>query len=91
MLGGVRYLPPNASINEIDRLLSGAEPLEQLTTREREIFLLMVGGHSNDDIAAQLFIARRTVETHRYHVMHKLAARSIVDLVRIALRLGIDV
>ncbi|MBA2539892.1 MAG: response regulator transcription factor [Deltaproteobacteria bacterium] len=93
VLGGIRYLPPNAATDDIDRLLSGtaAWPLERLTSREREVFVLMVGGNTNDDIAARLFIARRTVETHRYHVMHKLEARSIVDLVRIALRHGIDV
>ena len=39
----------------------------------------------------RLFIARRTVETHRHRVMHKLCARSLVDLVRIAMRHGIGV
>ncbi len=92
-LGGVRYLPPQISPQEVDRLIASAPspPLERLTQREREVFSLMVRGCSNDDIAAKLFIARRTVETHRHHLMHKLSARSVVDLVRIALAHGIAV
>ena len=89
VLGGVRYLP-TALASEIATLVSsGKWPIDRLTTREREVFSLMIAGCSNDDIAGQLFIARRTVETHRHHVMHKLGARSIVDLVRIALKHGL--
>lgn len=93
VLGGVRYLPPAMQTDEIDRLASSADawPLDHLTAREREVFGLMVEGYSNDDIAGRLFIARRTVETHRHRVMHKLCARSLVDLVRIAMRHGIVV
>lgn len=93
VLGGVRYLPPAMPTREIERLATNADawPLEHLTAREREVFALMVEGFSNNDIATRLFIARRTVETHRHRVMHKLSARSLVDLVRIALRHGIVV
>jgi DNA-binding NarL/FixJ family response regulator len=90
VLGGVRYLPPALSSTDIGSLVSSDEwPLERLTAREREVFVLMVEGCSNVDIATRLFIARRTVETHRHHVMHKLGARGLVDLVRIALRHGL--
>jgi DNA-binding NarL/FixJ family response regulator len=91
VLVGERYLPPDRP--DLERLVTGLEswPLDRLTGREKEVFTLMVEGCSNDDIADRLFIARRTVETHRHHVMHKLSARSIVDLVRIALRSGIPV
>jgi DNA-binding NarL/FixJ family response regulator len=91
VLGGVRYLPANVSRDQIDELerTQNTHSLDHLTKREREIFELLVTGSSNDDIATKLFIARRTVETHRTHVMHKLAARSIVDLVRIAHRHGV--
>lgn len=93
VVDGERYLPPDSPQLAIERLASGLEPwpLDGLTSREREVFGLLVEGCSNDDIATRLFIARRTVETHRHHVMHKLAARSLVDLVRIALRCGITV
>jgi DNA-binding NarL/FixJ family response regulator len=91
VLGGIRYLPPNVSSEAIDALARDpkARPLEQLTAREREVFDLIVEGLSNIEIASRLFIARRTVEAHRYHVMAKLAARSVVDLVRIAAHHGI--
>jgi DNA-binding NarL/FixJ family response regulator len=61
----------------------------RLTQREREIFDLLVAGRSNDDIASQLFIARRTVETHRQHIMKKVGARSLVELIRIATKHGV--
>jgi len=93
VLGGSRSLPPAVSSRQIDKLASDPDawPLERLTAREREVFALLVCGHSNDSIAAELFIARRTVEAHRMHIMHKLAARSLVDLVRVAQRHGLPI
>jgi DNA-binding NarL/FixJ family response regulator len=89
VLGGVRYLPPSISRTQIEELsASGGLPFERLSPREREVFDLLVRGHNNDEIASRLFIARRTVEAHRHHVMHKLGARSLVDLVRLAVRQG---
>jgi DNA-binding NarL/FixJ family response regulator len=64
-------------------------PLDRLTRREREIFELAVSGVSNLDIAAQLSISSRTVETHRGRIMRKLGVHSVSDLVRIAARLGL--
>jgi DNA-binding NarL/FixJ family response regulator len=91
VLGGIRYLPPTVSSEAIDAVINdqNAWPLEQLTAREREVFELIVEGCSTDEIASRLVIARRTVEAHRYRVMHKLAARSVVDLVHVATRYGI--
>jgi DNA-binding NarL/FixJ family response regulator len=66
-----------------------AAPLAQLTHREREIFDLTIGGASTADIASQLFISKRTVETHRARILRKLNAHSATDLVRLAARLGL--
>lgn len=90
VLGGVRYLPPTVSRDAIERELTGrpARPLERLTPREREVFELLIRGHSNDEIATHLFIARRTVETHRQRIVKKLSAHSIVQLQRLAARHG---
>lgn len=66
-----------------------AAPLAQLTQREREIFDLTVNGASTADIASQLFISKRTVETHRARILRKLNAHSATDLVRLAARLGL--
>jgi two-component system response regulator NreC len=64
-------------------------PLRALTQREREIFDLAVRGLSNQDIASQLCISKRTVETHRGRIMRKLHVHSATDLVRLAARHGL--
>jgi DNA-binding NarL/FixJ family response regulator len=90
VLGGVRYLAPEIPAVEVDALISAPVlPLERLTARERGVFDLLVRGKSNAGVAAILEIAPSTVETHRRNIMHKLEARSIVDLVRVALRHGV--
>jgi DNA-binding NarL/FixJ family response regulator len=87
---GSRYLPPSVSATRIDQELAGtpARPFERLTRREREVFELIIRGHSNDEIAVRLFIARRTVETHRQRIMNKLSAHSLAEMQRIAARHG---
>lgn len=62
---------------------------ESLTTREREVFAQVVAGRLNKQIAADLGACERTVKAHRAHVMEKLHARSVADLVRIAVQLQI--
>jgi DNA-binding NarL/FixJ family response regulator len=76
--------------SRIDQELAGtpARPFERLTRREREVFELIIRGHSNDEIAVRLFIARRTVETHRQRIMNKLSAHSLAEMQRIAARHG---
>lgn len=64
--------------------------VSQLTEREREVFELLVEGHPNKVIAANLNISPRTVEIHRSRVMDKTGARSLSDLVRMALVAGSD-
>ena len=64
----------------------GDEALRPLTCREREIFALVVAGHSTAGIARQLDLSPRTVETHRAHLLRKGGARSAADLVRFAAR-----
>jgi DNA-binding NarL/FixJ family response regulator len=90
VLGGLRYLPPNVSRDAIDVELAAfaLHPLERLTRREREVFELLIRGCSNDEVATRLYIATRTVETHRHRIMRKLSAHSIVQMQRIAARYG---
>jgi RNA polymerase sigma factor (sigma-70 family) len=90
VLGGLRYLPPMVSRDAIEEELAGSvrQPLERLTKREREVFELLIRGHSNDEIATTLTISRRTVETHRQRVMNKLSAHSVAKMQRIAARHG---
>jgi FixJ family two-component response regulator len=62
---------------------------ESLTAREREVIALVSAGLRNKRIAADLGISEITVKVHRVHLMRKMRARSLADLVRIADVLGI--
>lgn len=64
------------------------EHWETLTPREREVFERIVAGSSNKAIGVELGISTRTVETHRAHIMQKLDANSLVDLVMLKINLG---
>ena len=61
----------------------------QLTPRERQVLEQLVAGRANKVIAYELDISPRTVEIHRAHLMEKMQARSLSDLVRLALAAGI--
>jgi FixJ family two-component response regulator len=60
-----------------------------LTTREREIMALVASGLLSKQIAAQIGVTEITVKVHRSHLMKKMGARSVADLVRMAQALGI--
>jgi FixJ family two-component response regulator len=62
---------------------------ETLTTRERDVFALVASGLMNKQIAAEIGLAEITVKIHRGHIMRKMGARSLADLVRMAEMLGV--
>jgi two-component system, NarL family, response regulator NreC len=89
--GGGRYVDP-----ELGARLVAAESAERrraeedpLSEREGEVLRLLALGHTNQEIAKQLFISVRTAETHRAHIMQKLRLSSRADLVRYALERGL--
>lgn len=65
-----------------------SERIERLTGRERQVLDLIVAGRLNKQIADDLGISIKTVEAHRANIMDKLGARTMADLMRIALRAG---
>jgi DNA-binding NarL/FixJ family response regulator len=67
----------------------GHHGLDQLTSREREVLLGIVRGRTNKQIAADLGISHRTVETHRESLMRKLEIRTVAELTRFAIESGI--
>jgi len=67
----------------------GQARLCRLTERERDVFNGLVMGKTNKGIALDLGISPRTVEIHRARVMEKLEARTLSDVVRLALTLGL--
>ncbi|HWS62006.1 MAG TPA: LuxR C-terminal-related transcriptional regulator [Steroidobacteraceae bacterium] len=62
---------------------------ESLTARERQVIALVSAGLRNKQVAADLGISEITAKVHRLHIMRKMRARSLADLVRIADALGI--
>jgi DNA-binding NarL/FixJ family response regulator len=59
---------------------------QKLTPRETEILRLFAGGRSNPEIADELFISVRTVESHKNHIMQKFELKTTVDLIKFAIR-----
>jgi FixJ family two-component response regulator len=75
---------------EADKIVTHLRTLlDTLTPREREILALVSSGLLNKQIAGELGLAEITVKIHRGHIMKKMAAKSLADLVRKAETLGI--
>jgi len=66
------------------------ERFNSLTSREQEVLAFVITGQVNKRIAYELKLSEMTVKAHRSQVMHKMGARSLVDLVRMADRLGVS-
>lgn len=64
-------------------------PGGELSEREVDVLRMVALGHTNADIAAELFVSVRTVETHRAHVQQKLGLKARADLVRVARDFGL--
>jgi DNA-binding NarL/FixJ family response regulator len=84
---GNGYLDPALGAELVVPRASSA--LEPLSGRERDVLELLALGYTNQEIGKQLFISVRTVDTHRAHVMSKLALESRAELVLFALANGV--
>jgi FixJ family two-component response regulator len=86
----VKAIERDRERRESDRIVTGLRALlETLSVREREVLTLMSSGLPNKQIAAELGLAEITVKIHRGHLMRKMGARSLADLLRKAETLGI--
>jgi len=88
---GERYVHPALGARLVaaeaeERKRAESDPLSE---REREVLALLALGHTNQEIAALLYISVRTAETHRAHIMQKLGLASRAELVRYALDHGL--
>ena len=88
---GGRYVHPELGARLVSAETEAARRAEDdpLSDREREVLRLLALGHTNQEIAKQLYISVRTAETHRAHIMQKLRLSSRAELVRYALTEGL--
>jgi DNA-binding NarL/FixJ family response regulator len=91
LLRGRPYVSPSVEADEslVVCATPPAWPLARLTTREREVLRWIAEGLSSKEIGAQLGVSWRTIESHRAHLMAKLGARKLTDVVRVAIREGV--
>jgi DNA-binding NarL/FixJ family response regulator len=87
---GHTYITPGVAENGIDVLIRGArrakKPAAQLTPRQREVLQLLAEGRSAKEAAAILNVSSRTVEFHKYRIMHQLGLRTTAQLTQYAIR-----
>ncbi|MFW6132617.1 MAG: response regulator [Planctomycetota bacterium] len=87
---GRMYVGPGVPREVLQRTRASApDPYEKLTTRERQVLQLVAEGKTNRQIARQLSLALKTVDTHRSHLMRKLDIHDQTNLVKYAIRRGI--
>jgi DNA-binding NarL/FixJ family response regulator len=87
---GEGYLSPGVSdavLNDYRQHVT--DPIDLLTSREREVLQMIAEGKTNKDIATVLNLSVYTVDAHRGHIMEKLNVHSVTDLVRFAVRAGL--
>jgi DNA-binding NarL/FixJ family response regulator len=87
---GEGYLSPQVSDAVLDDYRRHVtNPIDLLTSREREVLQMLAEGKTNKEIAAVLNLSPYTVEAHRGRVMEKLNVHTLADLVRFAVRNGL--
>jgi two-component system, NarL family, response regulator NreC len=87
---GRSYFTPAIQHHLAGLVRGEAGPRRQLLTdREREVLGWLARGHSSREVAEELHISVRTVETHRAHLMEKLGVKSVATLIQAAIREGL--
>jgi DNA-binding NarL/FixJ family response regulator len=89
---GERYLSKELADSVIDEAVhktASGDPLERLSSRERQVLQMLAEGHAVAQIAATLSLSPKTVETYRARMMEKLDIHDFATLVRFAIQHGI--
>jgi DNA-binding NarL/FixJ family response regulator len=84
---GSRYIDPELASDLV--VPDSAALTKALSERERDVMFLLALGYTNQEVAEQLYISVRTVDTHRAHVMRKLNLQTRAELVLYALANGL--
>lgn len=82
-------LAPSIAAMLVRRVARPAANVVTLSDRETQVLALVAGGHSNQAIAARLFISEATVKTHLVHAFEKLGVRDRTRAVTLAMELGL--
>jgi DNA-binding NarL/FixJ family response regulator len=89
---GNRYLPKKISdilLNDSIGIENSSYFIPKLTLREKEILTLIIKEYTTDEIADELFVSVKTVESHRSNLMQKLGVKNSAGLVRVAFEKGL--
>jgi two-component system response regulator NreC len=86
---GRTYLNPELGARVAAEPAAGNSPPDDLSAREIEVLKLIALGHTNNEIASQLYLSVRTVESHRAHIQQKTRRTSRADLVSYAREHGL--
>jgi|SRR5687768_6991966 DNA-binding NarL/FixJ family response regulator len=88
---GGRYLSKDLADSVIDQVVhkTASDPLERLSSRERQVLQMLAEGHAVADIASTLSLSPKTVETYRARLMEKLDITDFASLVKFAIQRGI--
>src|SRR5215471_19053753 len=89
---GEPFFSPEIAKAALNQLVSSGgkkDPFAQLTSREREVLVLIAEGQSNKEIANRLGIGVRTIETHRERIMRRLNIHSVAGLTKFAIANGL--
>jgi len=86
---GDGYISPAVASALNDKVKDASNPVDMLSTREREVLLLIAEGKTNKEIATRLNLSVYTVDSHRGKIMEKLNLHSAGELVRFAMKNGL--
>ena len=86
---GDGYISPAVAGALNEKAIGAASPVDLLSTREREVLLLIAEGKTNKEIATKLNLSVYTVDSHRGKIMEKLNLHSAGELVRFAIKNGL--
>jgi DNA-binding NarL/FixJ family response regulator len=90
---GDALIAPNVTVRLLETFANPAssrpaQPIEPLTDREEQVLLTVARGHTNGEVAAELYISLSTVKTHLASLMRKLGARNRVEIAMWAYETG---
>lgn len=88
-LAGRTYVTPRIAGEVFDALRKGGPEKQKLTTRQEEVLQLIAEGKSAKEIAAELDLSPRTVESHKYAMMDQLGLKTSAELVQYAVKRGL--